>query len=167
MDNFTDDNTILKTNAVAISFFTGTEILRKTCVIKFVRPWAPRMIQILQSPFFEVLKSLTGFTTVVLRVLSNEVNWRAEEVMTHIGEDPLYETCAVGFRVILDAMSIVLQPTLGPSAINLDKSNKPLENECKITFHPQEFISKKRNFDVCSTSQANGLSKALCLSENN
>ena len=103
---------------------------------------------------------------MVLHVLSNEVNWRAEEVLTYIGEDALYKTCAVGFRVILDAMSIVLQPTLGPSALNLDKGNKPLENEWKITFHPQEFISKKRNFDACSTSQANGLSKALCLSEN-
>lgn len=156
-----EDDTILKTDAVAISFFTGTEILRKTCVIKFVRPWAPRMIQILQSPFFETLKNLTGFATVVVHVLSYEVNWHAEEVLTYIGEDPLYKNCSVGFRVVLDAMSMVLQPTLGPSTINFDKGNKPLEHEWKITFHPQGFNSKKKDIDTCSTFKVKGVKEVL------
>ena len=160
MDYSRENDTSLKTDAVAISFFTGTEILRKTCIIKFVRPWAPGMIQMLESPFFDVLKNLTGFATVVLQVLSYEGNWRAEEVLTYIGEDPLYTNCAVGFRVIVDAMSMVLQSTLGPSAISFDKGNKPLENEWKITFHPQRFISKKKDLGTCSISQVNEANEA-------
>lgn len=144
MDYSREDSTILKTEAAAISFFTGAEVLRKTCVIKFVRPWAPEMIEILQSPFFDVVKNLTGFETVVLKVVSNERDWREKDVLTYIGEDRSYTNWAVGFRVILDAMSIVLRPTLGPSAINFDKSNKPFEGKWKITFHPQKLLSKKR-----------------------
>lgn len=158
-----ENDKILKTDAVAMSFFTGTDVLRKTCVIRFYVPMKPKMILILQSPFFGVIKHLTGFATVVLRMLSKEKDWLARDVLTYIGEDPSYKNYAVGFRVLVDAMSSALEHTLGPSVISLDSGNHQYQDEWTITFRPQDFNSKKKNLDPCSTSRVNEVNEALSL----
>ena len=155
MDRFGKNTSILKADAVAISFFTGTEVLRKTCNIRFIRSWAPKMILIVQSPFFDVIKDLVGFATVVLHVLPHKVDWRAEEALFYIGHDASYTNYAVGFRVIVDAMSRALEPTLGPSVISLKNGDDCAEDKWKITFHPQDFNSRKKDSDADSESSVN------------
>ncbi len=167
MDYSRENSKILKTDAVAMSFFAGTEVLRKTCVIRFHVPMEPKMILVLQSPFFGVIKQLTGFATVVLLVLSKEkdwvANWVARDVLTYIGEDPSYTNYAVGYRVLVGAMSSALEPTLGPSVISLGSRNHRYEDEWTITFRPQDLNSKKKNLDPCSNSQVNEVNETVSL----
>ena len=96
----------------------------------------------------------------MLHVLSHKIDWRAEKTLFYIGNDLSYTNYAVGFRVIVDALSSALEPTLGPSVISLKNGDEGSEDKWKITFHPQDFDSRKKDSDVDSNSSVNEVNEA-------
>lgn len=112
------------------------------------------MMLLYWSPSFDISKHLFGFVIVMLHVLPQKTDCRAEEASFCIGHDSLYTSHAVGFGVIVDSMSSALEPTLDPSVISFREGNDCAEDEWRITLHPQDFLFKKKS-DACSTSSVN------------
>ncbi len=66
-----DDNLPAK-KAVPTLFFTGTRILRNTCVIQLEYCTPKEMALLLRSPFFHAIKHLKNFKSVILQLVSEK-----------------------------------------------------------------------------------------------
>ena len=140
------------------SFFTGTDVLRNACAIKLYF-CTSKTILIMQSPFFDAIKHLTGFKTVVLELSSREKQWWSTDALTYIGEDASYADHAIGFSTTVDAMNRALEPTLGPSVMNEDNAGEVIN--WWITFRPQDYLSRKRKADTQFDAQVDELAASL------
>ncbi|KAF6239879.1 hypothetical protein HO173_002426 [Letharia columbiana] len=139
-----------KMRAEPTSFFTGTEVPRKTCVIEFIL-CTPKTMLILQSPLFDAIKHLTGFKTVTLKISSIREHWGPQDALIYIGEDPSFMDHAVGFAAIIDAIGSALEPSLGPNVISEAIVLQGIG--WKITFHPRDYLSKQEKPEAGSGAQ--------------
>lgn len=139
-----------KMRAEPTSFFAGTEVPRKTCVIEFIL-CTPKTMLILQSPLFDAIKHLTGFKTVTLKISSIREHWGPQDALIYIGEDTSFMDHAVGFAAIIDAIGSALEPSLGPNVISEAIVLQGIG--WKITFHPRDYLSKQEKPEAGSGAQ--------------
>ena len=134
-------------NAEPTSFFTGTEVLRNSCAIKLHFCTSKTML-IMQSPFFDAIRHLTGFRTVSLELLSRKNQWWPKDALTYIGKDPSYADHTIGFRTTMDAIRNALEPTLGPSVVSENDTGQ--EIDWKMTFQPRDHQFKRKDLEAKS-----------------
>ncbi len=140
--------------AEPISFFTGAEVSRKTCVIE-LRDITPKALLIIQSPFIDAIKGLTCFRTVVLELYSFARDWCPEDALAYVQGDPSNANHVVRFRAIADAMSRALEPSLGPSVIGKISSKKGVWRTGMITFQPRDYKKKKNDLKTILGDEGN------------
>lgn len=126
---------IIKTYAEPVSFFAGTEVLRKSCVIELGN-LTPKAMLIFESPFINALQDLTGFKTVVLKLTTFYDEWCPEDAVTYIRGGPSCRDQAAGFWMIVDEMKNSLERSLGPSIISEANGENSILG-WELTFHPQ------------------------------
>ena len=141
--------------AEPISFFTGTQVSRKTCII-VLHSMIPKALLLLQSPFIDAIEGLTGFRTVVLKLDAYEGDWWREDALAYIQGDLSNTNKVVGFRALVEAMSSALEPSLGPSVISKLDSERICWLGWKITFQPRHYSKKKRDLNAISVDEGNG-----------
>ena len=124
--------------------FTGTDIARKSCVVE-LQFCTPRTIQILQSPFFNGIKLLTGFTTVKIKLQAQKEDWCPRDALTYGGERESFQDRAVGFKIFVDAVTTALEPSLGPRVITGGNKKGPFDFAWKLTFCPGDYVQSKRS----------------------
>lgn len=74
--------------AGTVAFFTGTEVLRKSCVIE-LSGLGPKAMLIFKSPFIDALERLTGFKTVTLKLTTYYDEWCPVDALSYfVGRDP-------------------------------------------------------------------------------
>ena len=123
---------ISESNAKPLSFFAGTEVLRKSCVVE-LRDIGPKAMLKFESPFFNALEKLTGFKTVTIKLTTFYDGWRSKDAATYLGGGQ-----AAGIWMIVDEMKHRLELSLGPSLIS--QANGEISNlGWELTFHPQGF----------------------------
>ena len=137
-------NRRISTLTSGISLFTGTDISRKSCVVE-LQYCTPRTIQILQSPFFDGIKLLTGFMTVEIKLLAQKKDWWPKDALTYGGEDESFRDRAVGFKIFMNAARTALEPSLGPSVVTERKSKRRFDFSWELTFHPADHVQSKKS----------------------
>ena len=157
-----DDNLPMK-KAVPTLFFTGTRILRNTCVIQLESCTPKRLALLLRSPFFHVIKQLTNFKSVTLQLVSEKGWWVQEDVDTYL--EQCYVDHAVQFRVLVDAISNALEPSLGPSVSSGPRN--PISNCWNLTFRPRDYLSKKKSLEAQLGAQKEEQAADLTVIEGN
>ena len=140
--------------AKPISFFTGTEVLRNSCSIKFLA--LPQdEIELLRSPLIGALKNLTGFKTVSVKLkepkCDEEDRLRPEQKATCVG--PYFGTEVV--------IRNALEPSLGPSVMSEIGEEGRFDTHWKLTFHPRDHISKAKVTEPSSSTQKDEGGKSL------
>lgn len=137
------DEVFSEKTAAPISFFTVTDKLRNSCVIR-LELCTPKLTLLLKSPFFHAITRLTGFDTVILVFHSVEGIWQAHD--PH--KDARIELFP-DFATLVAAVSSALELTLGPSrSRQLCKSNpnaleRVEESEWEVSFRPRDHLSVK------------------------
>ena len=127
-----------------VSLFTGTDIARKSCVVE-LQFCTPRTIQILQSPFFDGIKLLTGFKTVKVKLQAQKKDWCPKDALTYGGESESFRDRAAGFKIFLNAVKTALEPSLGPSIVTGGNRKGPFDFAWKLTFHPGDYVRSKKS----------------------
>lgn len=149
------------------SFFTGTDFPRKTCIIN-LDVCTPKTILMIQSPLFITLKQLTNFEIITLELSSPEELWSPEDALTYIGKDISCTNHAAGLGVLGDAMRSALEPSLGPNIISVVEETRKTPRCCRITFHPQDYLSqKKKNLEAGPDAQVEDRADAMAMFESN
>ena len=123
-------------SAKPIEFFAGTEVMRKSCSIElsFTTPWD---MHILQSPFINATKALTGFKIITLKLESCDGKYWGDNTQRYKGISNADD--AIGLRAVANAIRSTLEPSLGPGVIIEDPDKVVcLDNiSLNITFHPR------------------------------
>ncbi|KAM0804165.1 hypothetical protein BDR22DRAFT_921707 [Usnea florida] len=127
-----------------ISLFTGPDISRKSCVIE-LQFCTPRAIQILQSPFFNGIKLLTGFKTVEIKLLAEKKDWCPKDALTYGGESESFRDRAAGFKMFQNAVLTALEPSLGPSIVTGWNGQTRFNLTWELTFHPSDYVQSKKS----------------------
>ena len=127
---------------LGVSHFAGADIFRKSCVVE-LQFCTPRAIQILQSPFFNGIKLLTGFMTVKIKLLAQRKDWCPKDALKNGGESESFRDRAAGFTIFMNAVRTALEPSLGPSIVIGWKGKGPFELTWKLTFHPRDYVQSK------------------------
>lgn len=149
------DKFMMERSAEPVSFLTGTEVLRNNCLIH-LSPITPKATLLLQSPFIDAVKRLTGFKTVMLILGSTRT--------VHMRNRGAATDHAITVRAFVDAIRATLEGSLGPSVISevREKHFEPVilggrgyheRIESKITFHPRDYVSKKNNLKPSPSAQ--------------
>ena len=126
-----------------VSLFTGADIARKSCVVE-LQSCTPRSILILQSPFFDGIKLLTGFMTVKIELSSWRKDWCPEDALTYGGGRKSFQDYAVGFRIFLHAVRTALEPSLGPSVLTGWHGKGFFDLAWHLTFHPSDYVLERQ-----------------------
>ena len=156
-----DDN-LPKKKAVPTMLFTGTRILRNTCVIEVKSCTEKRLALLLRSHFFYVIKQLKNFKSVTLQLVSENKRWVPIDV-TDLGSKLDWGDQAVAFRVVVDAISNALEPSLGPSVFSGTRSS--LTNAWYITFRPRDYLTQKKSLEHQLGAQVEGQGDNLTVIE--
>ena len=127
--------------AEPVSFFAGTEVLRKSCVVELY-DLTPKAILLLESPFINALENLTGFKTVVVKLTTSSGMWCPEDAVKYIEGGPSCRDQAAGFWIIVDEIKYRLELSLGPSVIS-EANGEHSTLGWELAFHPQDFLAKK------------------------
>lgn len=154
-DQHRDDKLMLERSAEPISFLTGTEVLRNSCVI-YLSPITPKATLLLQSPLIDAVKGLTGFMTVILILRSTRT--------VHMRNRSAATDHAITVRTFAKLIRATLEGSLGPSAISEVRQRhvEPVilggrgyheRIESKITFHPQDYASREKNVKSSPSAQ--------------
>lgn len=129
---------LTSSKAVPISYFSGTSIMRNTCVLHHQKccPIWPLPVQ---SPVVHAISQLTGFKTVHLLFSTRAGFWLIDETPEDI-RTSFYGagTCPEYDKFVLRT-SRALEPTLGPFALKSrmwKDSRRERWYQC-ATFHPQ------------------------------
>lgn len=150
-----DDERTRTRNAEPISFLTGTEVLRNSCLIP-LSPFTPKLEYLLQSPFMNAVKGLIGFKTVTLETFLVRSFYLPD------GVDATNH--ATRLRAFMDALRATLEGSLGPGVIS-EVSKMRIESELvesKITFRPRDYYaSKEKNLKSDSSAQADQGNESL------
>ena len=136
-----ENKEITEKYAEPLSFFAGTEVLRKSCAIE-LQNLTPKAMLILESPFIDALDNLTGFKTVTLKLTTFYDEWCPEDAVWYVDGGPSCTDQAAGFWMIVDEMKSTLEQSLGPSVI-IEANGEGSILGWELTFHPQDFIVKK------------------------
>ena len=114
-------------------------IKRKSALIELkISRWLKDINKIIHSTLFDVLKQLTGFKTVTLRleVIKHERHW---------------ERWYAGFMPLLNDLRASLEPALGHGTMHEPESRQewPMSRELyqpyvtrKVEFHPRDYLAK-------------------------
>lgn len=118
------------------ALFTGNKIKRKSALIELkMSVWSKDLNMIIRSGLFDVLKQLTGFKTVTLRleVIQHEKHW---------------EKWDAGLTPLLNDLRRSLEPALGhgtrcePEPGQEWPMSRKLHKIGKIEFHPSDHLAK-------------------------
>ena len=137
-------NRRISTLTAGIALFTGADIARKSCVVE-LQFCTPRTIQILQSPFFDGIKLLTGFITVEVKLLAQKKDWCPKDALTYGGESESFRDRAAGFTIFMNAVRTALEPSLGPSVAAGLNSKRPFDFTWELTFRPADYMQSKKS----------------------
>lgn len=123
--------------AEPVSFFTGTTVIRNTCVIEL--SWCtPKILLLLKSPLMSAMSQLMGFKTVRLIFSTDADDWLKHNTPQGVRETfRNLETCP-GFDTVVFRISSALEPTLGSFT-----TGENLDGTQYVTFHPQSSPLKK------------------------
>lgn len=124
-----------------VSHFTGTSIMRHTCVIELKTQGPTALKALLSSPVVNAMSQLTGFKTVQLKFSTTVDYW--VQSWTFVVRESIYDygTC-LGFDTLVLQISSALEPALGAFTVTRGR-------ECymwwyqDVTFHPQNHPTEK------------------------
>ena len=126
------------------SLFVGSEVLRKAFVMHLEYAyWVST--QIMTPSLIEVAKQLTGFRTVVFKILPNFA-WI--NTFMDMGDDETWldADSDTEFNALIPAFRQALEPTLGPGTEQILGQKLRLEvtrHNVAVIFHPQDYLSGK------------------------
>lgn len=131
----------LWSSAGPVSFFTGTSVMRNTCVVK-LSECTPLTLLLLKSSLMLAISQLTGFKTVRLILSTGPDYWLKGDTPEDVRE--IFrglDTCPA-FDTIVFRISHALGPALG-SFTTGGRLNEPTRWTQYVTFHPQGHLPKK------------------------
>ena len=118
-----------------VSFFTGTSITRKKCVIGI--DWCtPKSLLILGSPLMDVMAQLTGFKTVKLVFFADSDSWLEFGTPWDVKESFRNLKTCPGFDTVVLRISKALERALGTYTTG-EVSDRPQYWTQSVVFHPQ------------------------------
>lgn len=127
--------------AEPVSFFTGTSVMRKECVIELCNCRPTSLLTLLSSPLMHAMCQLTGFTTVQLDFSTYANRWLKDDTPQHIRKTFCRLGTCPGFDNMVLRVISTLEPSLGSFAgSRLDKS-RPWNQ--RVTFHPRDHPTGK------------------------
>ena len=156
-----EDETFAATNpnydcagAGLLGFFQEVSVMRKSILIVLVvfdyYAWKGDATAMVASPLFKVLRHLTGFQTVTLRVIASYTSYHSLQSTAGTTAKTWQSTqqwakLYAGLESILNAMSQDLEPTLGNSSAMSELVPGPEEFEYSgqrhVTFHPRDHLA--------------------------
>ena len=137
-----DGQTLLSAiKAEPVSFFTGTSIMRKKCVLDLFDCRPTSLLTLLSSPLMHAMCQLTGFTTVQLDFSTNADHWLKKETPQHIRQTFYRRGTCLGFDNMVLRIISALEPSLG--SFSGSRFNKTRPWIQRVTFHPQDHPTKE------------------------
>lgn len=125
--------------AEPVSFFTGTSVMRKVCVIELCDCRPTSILTLLSWPLMHAMRQLTGFKTVELIFFTDADHWLDEETPQHIRQTFYSRGTCPGFDTMVLRIISALEPSLGSFAgRRLDKTRPWTQ---RVTFHPQDRLT--------------------------
>ncbi len=137
----------------------GAEILRKKIRIWF-RGCSHHMHQIIPTAWFQALKALTGFQTVIVEITMDPFFYFLMRVPVHIQNTPrLRLTDRENLRT---AMRDELEPALGPAKngfLERDEARRHWwvpDGYLFLEFHPRQYLTKSQGTNIAEVRAGNG-----------
>ena len=127
-----------------VALFSGNSVQRNSAFIKFrVSERSDYPSEIISSPLFNVLKQLTGFRSVILKVSI----WMELENNRQMDQGYRSERLCTGLERLLNELTVALEPTLGNGATSeLEiRDDLSLGLGCRsrqVMFHPRDHLAK-------------------------
>jgi len=135
------DDILCEKTAAPISFFTGTDTLRNSCVIRLTS-CSPKLTLLLESPFFHAITQLTGFNSVTLAFHSDKGIWEP-----HVTNNDARIQLFPDFATMIVAVSSTLELTLGAihsadiRTSDLDPVQYTGGLEWEVIFRPRDHLA--------------------------
>lgn len=126
--------------AEPVSFFSGTSIMRKVCVIELFDSRPTSLLTLLSSPLMHAMCQLTGFTTVQVVLSTRADHWLKDNTLEPIRQMFLRLGTCPDFDIMVLRIISALEPSLGPFAGSRVDKTTPWNQH--VTFHPQEHPTK-------------------------
>jgi len=116
-------------SAGPLTLFTGTEVLRNTCIIT-LSSCTPKFPLLFKSPLLHAISRLAGFKTVKLDFYFERF-WFSGSPQSKTTYD---------YTPLIVRISNALEPSLGPYSIDM-----PVEKIAfaHVTFHPQDYLTER------------------------
>ena len=135
-----------------VALFTGNSVQRNSALIEFnTEMWCGYSTAIIPSPLFQVLKQLTGFRTVTLRVgcYRDWSDWYGPPAGTNaFVANPWSDTGErgkrwAGLEPLLREFTAALGPSLGPGVIGeFEHEGGGDTGWRRLVFHPRDYIAE-------------------------
>ena len=159
-----DNRRLFAMKAEPVSFFTGTTVIRNTCVIELFL-CTPKSLLLLKSPLMSAISQLMGFKTVQLILSTDADDWLKHKTSQGVrGTFRNLETCP-GFDTVVLQISSALEQTLG-SFTTGQSLDGPKQWTQYVTFHPQGSpLKQAERMEADAGAQMDEKSLALSTSE--